>query len=40
MAKSEEAKEKVEDKIEAAASEKQFEVARAELVRDKLTKLQ
>ena len=40
MAKSDEAKEKVEGKIEAAASEKQFEVARAELVRDKLTKLQ
>lgn len=40
MANSEEAKDKVEEKIEHAASEKQFEVARAELVRDKLTKLQ
>lgn len=40
MATSDEAKEKVEDKIETAASEKQFEAARAELVRDKLTKLQ
>jgi len=40
MAKTDEAKEKVEEKIEKAASDKQFEVARAELVRDKLTKIQ
>lgn len=39
MANSEEAKEKVDDKIEHIASEKQFEIARAELVRDKLVKL-
>ena len=39
MANSEEAKEKAEEKIEKIASEKQFEMARAELVRDKLTKL-
>lgn len=40
MATSEEAKEKAEEKIENIAAQKQFEVARAELVRDKLTKLQ
>lgn len=40
MANTDEAKEKAEEKIEHFASEKQFEAARAELVRDKLTKLQ
>jgi len=39
LANSEEAKEKIEEKIEHIASEKQFEAARAELVRDKLMKL-
>ncbi len=39
MANTDEAKEKVEEKIEHIASEKQFEIARAELVRDKLTKI-
>lgn len=40
MAQSDEAKEKVEEKIQHIAEEKQFEAARAELVRDKLTKMQ
>jgi len=40
MAKSDEAKAKVEEKIEEVASEKQFEAARAELVRDKLASMQ
>ena len=40
MASTDEAKEKAEERIEHIASEKQFEAARAELVRDKLTKLQ
>lgn len=40
MANSDEDKEKAEEKIEHIASEKQFEIARAELVRDKLTKIQ
>jgi len=39
MANSDEAKEKAEEKIEHIASEKEFEAARAELVRDKLTAL-
>ena len=39
-AKTDEAKEKVDDKIEKLASDKQFEVARAELVRDKLTSME
>lgn len=39
LASTEEAKEKAEEKIEHIASEKQFEAARAELVRDKLMKL-
>lgn len=39
MANSDEAKEKVEETIEHIAGEKQFEATRAELVRDKLTKL-
>lgn len=39
MANTDEAKEKAEEKIEHIASEKQFEAARATLVRDKLTKL-
>lgn len=37
LASTAEAKEKVDEKIEQAAADKQFEVARAELVRDKLT---
>jgi len=40
MANTAEAKEKAEEKIEHIASEKQFEIARAELVRDKLAKIQ
>lgn len=40
MAKSDEDKEKVNEKIENVATEKQFEAARAELVRDTLTKIQ
>jgi len=40
MATTEEAKEKVNDTIEQLAGEKQFEAARAELVRDSLTNLQ
>ena len=40
MASTEEAKEKVEEKIEHIATEKQFEAARAELVRDKMLSLQ
>lgn len=40
MANSDEAKEKVEEDIDNLACEKQFEVARAELVRDSLTGLQ
>lgn len=39
MANTNEAKEKAEEKIEHIATEKQFEVARAELVRDKLLKI-
>jgi len=39
MATSDEAKEKVEELVENLAGEKQFEAARAELVRDKLAKL-
>lgn len=39
MATSDEAKEKAEEMIENLAGEKQFEAARAELVRDKLAKL-
>lgn len=39
LAKSKEAKEKVDEKIQDQAEEKQFEIARAELVRDGLTKL-
>ena len=39
-AKSEEAKESIDGKIENTAADKQYEIARAELVRDKLTKLQ
>ena len=38
-AKSDDAKEKVDEKIEHVAAEKQFEAARAELVRDRLTTL-
>ena len=40
MAKSKEQKDKVDEKIQDQAEEKQFEIARAELVRDGLTKLQ
>ena len=40
QAKSEEAKESIDEKIENTAADKQYEIARAELVRDKLTKLQ
>lgn len=40
QAKSKEAKEKVDEKLEKAATDKQFEASRAELVRDKLTTLQ
>lgn len=40
MASTKEAKDKVEEKIEHIASEKQFEMARAELVRDKLMTIQ
>lgn len=40
LAKSAEAKQKVDEKIEDQAAEKQFEIARAELVRDGLMKLQ
>jgi hypothetical protein len=39
LAKSAEAKQKVDEKIEDQAAEKQFEIARAELVRDGLMKL-
>lgn len=39
MAASDEAKEKVEELVENFAGEKQFEAARAELVRDKLSQL-
>lgn len=39
LAKSKEAKEKADEKIQDQAEEKQFEIARAELVRDGLTKL-
>lgn len=39
MASSDEAKEKAEEKLEHIAAEKQFEAARAELVRDKLIDL-
>ena len=39
MATSKDAKSKVDEKIEKAAADKQFEVARAELVRDTLIKL-
>lgn len=40
MAKTQEDKDKIDEKLEDAAAEKQFEMARAELVRDKLTNLQ
>jgi len=40
LAQTDEAKERVEDKIEHLAGEKQFESARAELVRDSLTGMQ
>ena len=40
MAKSKEQKDKVDEKIQDQAAEKQFEIARAELVRDGLTILQ
>lgn len=40
IANTEEAKEKVEEKIEHIATEKQFEAARAELVRDSLESMQ
>lgn len=40
MAKSKEQKDKVDEKIQDQAEEKQFEIARAELVRDGLVKLQ
>lgn len=40
IADTEEAKEKVEEKIEHIATEKQFEAARAELVRDSLENMQ
>ena len=36
MANTVEAKEKVDEKIQKAATEKQFEAARAELMRDKM----
>lgn len=39
MASSEEAKAKVEQKIQKAAADKQFEIARAELTRDKITQM-
>lgn len=39
MAASDEAKEKVDEAIEHIASEKQFEAARAEMIRDKLSSL-
>jgi hypothetical protein len=38
-AKSEEAKTKIEQKLHDAAADKQFEIARAELVRDKIVGL-
>ena len=40
LAKSQEAKDKVDEKIQDQAEEKQFEIARAELVRDCLSTLQ
>jgi len=39
VAKSEEAKAKIDEKLQHAAADKQFEIARAELVRDKLKEL-
>ena len=39
VAKSEEAKAKIDEKLQNAAADKQFEIARAELVRDKLKEL-
>lgn len=40
MAQTDEAKSKIDEKIEHIATEKQFEAARAELVRDSLTNMQ
>lgn len=40
IAKTKEAKEKADEKIQHAAAEKQFEIARAQLVRDKLSKME